>query len=226
MSLKIIGAGMPRTGTSSLGAALAELGFTPCYQMRELLSHPEQANFWLKAIREEVIEWNELFQDYQATLDFPSYRHYCQLLEYYPHAKVILTIRDPQTWYKSAFNTIYQVSEPHSGQQFLKSLKLADCSATVDIGRVFDLVARELWQKDFQGKFADKHHAISVFNQHIEAVKQNVPSARLLIYEISTGWESLCDFLNVPVPNKTFPHLNEQANFQERVTRLLSQVVS
>ena len=222
MTLKVIGAGMARTGTSSLKVALEELGFAPCYQMRELLSRPEQVTFWLKASLGKAIDWNELFQDYQGTVDFPSYRYYYQLLQYYPDAKVILTVRDPQAWYESALNTIYQVVEPQTGQKFLKTLKLPDSPRTRYLERVWSLVEKELWQGDFQGKFADRQYAIEVFNQHIEEVKQNVPSKRLLVYQITEGWESLCHFLDVPVPNQTFRSLNERATFKQRVRRLLS----
>ncbi len=171
MTLKVIGAGMARTGTSSLKAALSELGFGPCYQMRELLSHPEQVTFWSQASWVKAIDWDELFQDYQATVDFPSYRYYYQLLQYYPDAKVILTVRDPQAWYESALNTIYQVVEPQTGQKFLKTLKLPNSPRTRYLERVWSLVEKELWQSDFQGKFADKQYAIEVFNQHVEEVK-------------------------------------------------------
>ncbi len=99
MRLKVIGALRVRTGTSSLKVALSEPGFKPCYQMRELLSHPEQVNFWSQASEGQKMDWSELFRDYQATVDFPSYRYYCQLREYYPEAKVILTVRDPEEWY-------------------------------------------------------------------------------------------------------------------------------
>ena len=222
MALKVIGAGMARTGTSSLKTALEELDFGPCYQMRELLSHPEQVTFWEEASGGKAIDWDALFQSYRATVDFPSYRYYYQLLQYYPNAKVILTVREPQAWYESAKNTIYQVVEPPSGQKFLKTLLLPDEARTRHLERIFRLVEKELWQEDWKGKFEDKHYAIEVFKQHIEEVKQNVPSKRLLVYQVTEGWESLCHFLDVPVPNKPFPRLNERATFKQRLRRLLS----
>lgn len=190
--------------------------------MSELLSRPEQVTFWSQASWRKAIDWEELFQDYRATVDFPSYRYYYQLLQYYTDAKVILTVRDPQEWYESALNTIYQVVEPQTGQKFLKTLNLPDSPRMRYIERVFRLVEKELWQEDFQGKFADKQYAIEVFNQHVEEVKQNVPSKRLLVYQITEGWPSLCRFLDVPVPNQIFPRLNERATFQHRVRQLLS----
>lgn len=222
MTIKVIGAGLPRTGTSSVKIALEELGFAPCYQMRELLSHPEQINFWTQASRGKAIDWDLLFKDYQGTVDFPSYRYYEQLLQYYPDAKVILTVRDAYAWYDSVLKTIYQVTEPSSGQKFLKTLELLDSSRKQDLDRIWSFVEKELWQLDFQGKFAEKQYAIQVFHQHIEEVKQNVPLNQLLVYQVTEGWESLCRFLNVPIPNKPFPCLNKRATFKQRLRQLLS----
>lgn len=222
MTIKVIGAGLPRTGTSSLKIALEELGFSPCYQMRELLSHPEQINFWSQASRGKAIDWDLLFKDYQGTVDFPSYRYYYELLQYYSGAKVILTVRDPQIWYESVKNTIYQVVEPSSGQKFIEMLNLPDSLRTRHLERIWSFVEKELWQLDFQGKFAEKQYAIEVFHQHIEKVKQNVPLNQLLVYQVTEGWESLCCFLDVPIPNKPFPCLNKRATFEQRLRQLLS----
>ena len=222
MTLKVIGAGMPRTGTSSLKVALSELGFDPCYQMLPLLSHPEQVNFWSSASKGQKMDWSELFRDYQATVDFPSYRYYDKLLEYYPKAKVILTVRDPEEWYESAFNTIYQVVKPQTEQQFFQTLKLPESPRKRKLEQIFNLVEKELWQKDFQGQFTDKQYAIEVFKQHVKQVKQKVPSKQLLVYQITEGWSSMCSFLDVTVPKATFPRLNEGATFKQRLRRLLS----
>ena len=140
MTLKVIGALRARTGTSSLKVALSELGFKPCYQMRELLSHPEQVSFWLKASEGQGMDWSELFDDYQATVDFPSYRYYDQLLKCYPKAKVILTVREPEEWYESAVQTIYRVGEP----EFFGSLKLPESPRKRKLEQVFNLVEKEL----------------------------------------------------------------------------------
>src|SRR3712207_2137652 len=108
MAIKVIGAGFGRTGTSSLKNALEELGFTKCYHMEELLYHPEDVVFWEAAQQGKKVNWDELFTNYQATVDFPGYRHYQELMQYYPDAKVILSMRSPEKWYESSYNTIYK----------------------------------------------------------------------------------------------------------------------
>ena len=114
------------------------------------------------------------------------------------------------------------MTEPSSGQKFLETLKLPKSLGKRDLEYIWNFVEKELWQLDFQGKFAEKQYAIQVFHQHIEEVKQNVPLNQLLVYQVTEGWESLCRFLDVPIPNKPFPCLNERATFKQRLRQLLS----
>ena len=105
IAMKVIGAGFGRTGTLSLKAALERLGFDPCYHMVEL---PKQGHgpFWKEAARKrargEPVDWDAVFGDYRATVDFPGADFYAELVEAYPEAKVVLTVRDPHKWYDSA----------------------------------------------------------------------------------------------------------------------------
>ena len=74
-----------------------------------------------------------------------------------------------------------------------------------------------IWQGVFDGKFEDRDYAISVFEQHIENVKAIIPADRLLVMHIKEGWEPLCHFLNVPVPDTPFPRVNDTAEFRKRI---------
>ncbi|HKH79361.1 MAG TPA: sulfotransferase, partial [Solirubrobacteraceae bacterium] len=55
-------------------------------------------------------------------------------------------------------------------------------------------------------------------NAHNEAVKRTVPPERLLVWEVTEGWEPLCEFLEVDVPAEPLPHVNDRDTFLERVT--------
>ncbi len=223
MSIKVIGAGFGRTGTLSLKRALEELGFTKCYHMEELLEHPEHVAYWEAALRREPVNWDELFQGYQATVDFPGYKYYQEMMQYYPEAKVVLSVRDPEKWYDSAYQTIYQAG-PSLGQKILMSFKLPFSSRLRQLVRVFRM-AGKVWEQDFNNRFEDRKYAIELFNKHIEEVKRTVPADRLLIFDVKEGWEPLCQFLNVPVPaNKPFPRVNERANFKQKTQELIQSV--
>lgn len=123
----MIGAGFGRTGTSSLKVALEKLGFGPCYHITELFDHPEHVRLREPAVRGEPVDWEEIFHGYQATVDWPGAAFYEELMEKYPDAKVILTVRAPERWYASILNTIYPARDisPH------RSSPWRDCSCPV-----------------------------------------------------------------------------------------------
>jgi hypothetical protein len=211
--LKIIGAGFGRTGTLSLKVALEELGCNPCYHMTELFARPGDFAFWEAAAQGEAVNWHDIFDTYQATVDWPGCTFYKDLMQVYPDARVLLTTRDPESWYESARSTIYQVSRMINGSPFTRLLILAVRALGINGPRVGGLANTLVWDKTFHGKFADKAYAIEVFNQHIEEVKSYVPADKLLVYQVKEGWEPLCTFLGVAVPDKPFPRLNDRENF-------------
>lgn len=212
--LQVIGAGFGRTGTLSLKTALEELGFGPCYHMTEVFKHLEHFDLWEKALDGEQVEWQDIFANYRATLDWPACSFYQELIQAYPDAKVLLTVRDPEKWYTSVTNTIYRASNQANKSlpsRFLQPLVGLFLPFVPKIGR---LGQRMLWRNTFHGKFEDRDYAIAIFNQHIEEVKRTIPPEKLLVYNVKEGWEPLCNFLGVEVPqDKPFPHLNDSQSF-------------
>src|SRR3954454_13602548 len=214
MPLKVIGAGLGRTGTLSLKVALEQLGFARCYHMTEVLAYPEHIRVWDAAGRGEPVDWEALFRGYQATVDWPGCNFYQEYLRLYPEAKVILTVRDPERWYDSARQTIYAVRTaiPRWGMP-------------PRMRRLLAMIERLIWDGVFRGRFEDKTYAIEVFHRHNEEVKQTVPPERLLVYEVRKGWGPLCAFLGVPAPEgEPFPHVNDVEEFRAR-TRRMSRTV-
>lgn len=217
MSIQVIGAGLGRTGTMSLKVALEELGFAKCYHMLELLMNPQQVVYWEAASAGKPVDWEALFEGYQATVDYPACRYYRELMAQYPEAKVILTVRDPNSWFESASETIFQAGRRMQGDgggppqfQFPGDPQL--------FARIFGMVHRDFWDGDFEGKLDDRARMVELFNKHTEAVKAYVPAGKLLVYEVKEGWESLCRFLDVPVPEgKPFPRLNDRQTFRDRI---------
>jgi hypothetical protein len=105
MSLKVIGAGLGRTGTTSLKLALEQLGFAPCYYTEMLLTHPAHITLWERVLDGQP-DWDTIFEGFRATMSGPANSFYRELSEYYPSAKVILTVRDPERWHASITSTI------------------------------------------------------------------------------------------------------------------------
>jgi hypothetical protein len=211
MPLKVIGAGFGRTGTLSLKVALEQLGFARCYHMTEVFTKPHHVKLWDASAQGKPVDWEALFQGYQATVDWPGCNFYQEYLRLYPEAKVVLTVRDPQRWYDSVRQTIYPVKPPFPAW-------MLPCFP--GLRRFLLMVKRLIWEGVFQGRFDDRAHAIEVFNRHNEEVKRVVPKDQLLVFEVSQGWGPLCSFLGVPTPEgKPFPHLNDTAEFQARIRK-------
>ena len=218
MSLEVIGAGFGRTGTMSLKVALEELGFGPCYHMSEVFENPEHVEHW-EAAREGRASWERVFDRYRATVDWPGAAFYEELMERYPDARVILTVRDPEKWYESARSTIYTIQRVAASPIFsLAALFVPRIRHTKRVARMASDLA---WEDVFGGRFEDRGYAIEVFERWNEQVKKCVPAERLLVYEVKEGWEPLCDFLGVAVPeDRPFPHLNDAESFRRMIRRL------
>jgi hypothetical protein len=215
--VKVIGAGFGRTGTMSLKVALEELGFGPCYHMVEVFEHPEHVDFWQSAWRGEPVDWDGFLGGYEATVDWPACTFYEELLQRHPDAKVLLSVRNPERWYESTRNTIYEINKITAGSRLSHatfSFVGLFVPGVFKIGRMGNEI---IWHGTFDGRFEEKHHAIEVFEQHNEEVRRRVPKERLLVYEVKEGWGPLCEFLGVEEPAKPFPRLNDAAEMRRRI---------
>jgi len=224
MGLEVIGAGFGRTGTTSLKAALERLGFGPCYHMSELFEHPEHLALWQAAVRGEPVDWDALFDGYRSAVDWPAAAFYEELMERYPEAKVILTVRDPERWYESTKSTIYALRKTRRTPTF--RIMAALVPYLRNIRRATGIVDDLAWEGIFGGRFEDREHAISVFDNLNEEAKRRIPADRLLVYEVKEGWGPLCAFLGVEEPREEpFPRLNDTGTFRRRI-RLASTLTA
>ena len=203
MPLQVIGAGFGRTGTMSLRDALNTLGFGPCYHMSEVIRNPHYARYWAELSRGGKVDWEEVFAGYRSTVDWPACSYWKELAERWPEAKVILTVRDPEQWYRSTQNTIF--SDEHLA-------RFEGPDADPDFRAMVD----KLYYQTFDHRGDDKDHAIAVYNAHNEDVKRSLPPERLLVLDPAQGWEPLCDFLGVAVPEAQFPCINTTRDWKER----------
>lgn len=218
MGIEVIGAGFGRTGTKSLQVALDSLGYGPCYHMTEVFAHPEHIPLWEAAARGEEIDWEGIFSGYRATVDWPGAAFYERLMDAYPEAKVILTVRDPERWYESVRATIYNVRRTASSP--LVRLAALFIPRLRHLRRAGLMVSGLAWDGTFGGRFEDREYAIETFNRLNEEVIRRVPEDKLLVYRVSEGWQPLCDFLGVEPPDEPFPRLNDTKSFR-RTTRTL-----
>lgn len=212
MTIEVIGAGYGRTGTDSLRTALEQLGFTRCYHMREVLDHPEHADAWRDALEGRPVDWDTLLAGYRATTDFPAGLCYRELADHHPDAKVVLTVRDPERWYHSARSTIFN--------PVMVTVVRAAALVNPRLRRLAAM-GRPLFGRVLGGWWPHKATAIARFEQHVREVRETIPPQRLLVYEVSQGWEPLCAFLGVPMPDQPFPHGNTREDFRRDRWKIL-----
>ncbi|WP_424535127.1 sulfotransferase family protein [Sphaerisporangium viridialbum] len=222
--LEVIGAGMGRTGTYTLKAALERLGCGPCHHMSSLDGDLDRIRGWEAAARGEPVAWDELLDGYQATVDWPSCYFWQELMDAYQEARVILTVRDAGRWYESVRDTIYRSSHRQPGLAgMLMRLEDGVCQGLRHRRRMCE---RVIWEGTFGARFDDPDYAMRVFEWHTAHVLAAVPADRLLVYEVRQGWGPLCDFLGVPVPDESFPHLNDTAAFRRMAARRRRRVLT
>ena len=208
MTLKVIGAGFGRTGTLSLKEALEKLGFGPCHHMKEVMLNSEQAEYFYLASMGEKVDWNEVFKDYNSAVDWPAAAYYRELADKYPDAKIILGMRDADSWYDSASTTIYQMS-----QNFPKWIRFI----LPRTDKIFMMIDKTVFGEPFSYRFEDRESTIQVFNDHVEEVKRVIPEEKLLMHSPKDGWEPLCEFLDVPIPEEPYPWVNDSKVFARRL---------
>jgi hypothetical protein len=212
--MKLIGAGLPRTGTLSQKIALEMLGLAPCYHMVNVLTDLDQSDRWREALEGELSP-TEIFQGFQATVDWPGSFFYRELLDLYPEAKVLLSVRDSESWVRSMRDTIWGVIY---GDVLIRHL--SDARRTIDPqwGAYIDLMT-EMWRRsglirDAQTTGEEMAAAVERYHQEVQ---DTVPAERLLVWSVADGWEPLCEFLELPVPDAEFPRVNDTAQFGERI---------
>ena len=218
MTIRVVGAGFGRNGTMSLKQALEKLGFSRCYHMMELDQSKDEDLAWLKLNRGEQVDFEKLFEGYQASVDWPSCNFWREQMAAYPDAKVILSERDPEAWYASIMKTIYPSS--------VALRERVERSAEPDPlwQRRSEMVFELIWDGLFDGRMDDKDHVIGVYLAHNQTVKDEVPAERLLVFNSKFGWDPLCEFLGVSVPEEPYPKTNTSEDFAKMMAANMAKL--
>lgn len=201
--MKVIGAGVGRTGTYSLKLAINQVGLGPCHHMEEVLHKmPLQVPLWSAALAGSP-DWPGIYDGYRSAVDWPTACFFRELSRAYPEAKFVLTLRDPERWADSFGATIYKLL---AGRD----------QAPPDMHDWLEMASHVIASTGFPSGL-DRDGLVRAFVAHNDAVKAAIPASRLLVFEVRQGWEPLCDFLGVPVPGDAFPRTNHREEFWDRV---------
>ncbi|KAF2160509.1 hypothetical protein M409DRAFT_29130 [Zasmidium cellare ATCC 36951] len=237
--LKVIGLGPSRTGTSSLRQALLDLGYADCYHYTALVQeNPRDAEMWVEAFQAKFEgkgrpftreDWDQLLGHCMAIMDTPCTVFYKELLEAYPEAKVIVTVRDsPKQWWESQMRTMMPffdllVLPPTTWSLWLWRKFLPPPTAFDQMNQLlpkyypaYNILCKDLRDGTQEG--------IRWFEEYIEEIKRLVPPENLLIMNIKSGWKPLCTFLGHDVPPWDFPVANTNEQFEANVAGLYAGI--
>jgi hypothetical protein len=141
--------------------------------------------------------WDALFAGYRAAVDWPACAFWPELTEAYPDALVVLSVRDAESWWRSASGTIFPTSQRAAGE--------------------WRAMAEAMFANRFTPALDDREACIAAFERHNAEVRRRVPRERLLEWRASEGWGPLCAALDVPVPEEPFPRVNTSEEFHARL---------
>jgi len=200
VSIRVVGAGLGRTGTHSLKVALEQLLEGPCYHMIEVFERPDDVAVWQRAIDGEPPDWSEFLADYVAAVDWPVAAFWSELSVAFPDAVVLLSVRDTDGWWRSAEQTIFEVSRrpPPDDPALQAHLHM--------IETMFD--------RRFTPGWSDEATAKAAYERHNETVRARVEPHRLVEWHPGDGWGPLCTALGVEVPAEPYPHVNTTTEFR------------
>jgi len=200
MTLRVVGAGLGRTGTHSLKVAFEQLLGAPCYHMFEVFQHPDDIAQWQSAADGVMPDWHQLFANYRAAVDWPVAAYWRELADAYPDAIVVLSTRPTDEWWRSANRTIWEVARRPTPPDPVAQAHMRMIGCMLD--------------ERFTPQWGEEEPSKTAYERHNEQVRATVAPERLVEWQPGDGWERLCAALELPVPATPFPHLNTADEFR------------
>lgn len=199
--MRVVGAGVGRTGTLSLKLALEQLLDGRCYHMIEVFANVDHLPLWEQAVQGEPIDWHSMMEGYVAGVDWPVGACWPELAEAFPDAVVLLSTRaDADAWWRSADRTIFEaMRRPLPDEPTIQAQRR---------------MAEAMFEHRFTPNVLDETAAKAAYERHNATVRATVPADRLVEWQPGDGWEPLCAALGLPVPDEPFPHANSTAEFR------------
>ena len=211
--MKLIGAGLPRTATTTQMIALETILGLPCYHMRDMMTDKATAiPQWRRALEGDG-PWDELFEGKEAVVDWPGSYHWRELMDVYPDAKVLLSVRSPESWVESMNNTISQI---FVGDSLLHHLARAQYHVDPLYKDWLDLLS-DMWDASGVTVGGDDQKMATTMEEWNQSVIDGVPADRLLVWHPKDGWEPLCELLEMDVPEAPLPNVNDTENFRKNL---------
>lgn len=199
MAVQLVGAGVGRTGTHTQKIVLERLLGGTCHHMIEVFGHPDEAPVWHQAALGNMPDWSQFLGSYTAVVDWPGSAFYRELADAFPDAPVLLSVRDPDAWYRSAKNTIFH------------AIDLNKAAGEDPWQDMIHAMLRNRFCTDLENEGAMK----KAFVRHNEEVRDTIPADRLIVWQPEDGWGPIAEALGVPTPDEPLPVTNTTGEFRE-----------
>jgi hypothetical protein len=186
--------------------ALETLGFGPCHHMEEVLMNPPQVQHWQAIAAGQEVDLNDVYAGYTSQVDWPGAHIWKQAAKTFPDAKVIHSVRPEESWWNSYSATICKLLSIY------ETLPMPQ-----HISDMIDATKSMLVTQTFGGDHLDREKCLAAYRERQNEVRDEIEPERLLIFDVAEGWEPLCEFLNVAVPDTPFPKRNNKADFWENL---------
>lgn len=181
---KVFGIGMPKTGTTTLGAVLDTLGYR---------HYTYDMDLTVKVRKGDLTSLFRKIRHYDSFEDWPWHLVYKELDKNYPEAKFILTVR------KSTNKYVDSLKKHHLRQGVAKP----EFDKPYWWDGVFDFQPNE-WDYDKAKHEYEKHN-----EDVMHHFKNREDKLLIICWEDGDEWSKICKFLNEKVPKKIFPHKNK-----------------
>jgi len=199
--VQVINLGLGRTGTHSIQHALEVLGLAPCFHINTaMIEQPWNTARWLQLAEGDRFDFEPFFGRYRAVAHFPLVERWERVVEAYPDALFILSVRDAEGWYRSTHATLVRSVEDWSLRWLSKVNPFAEKQRRL-------MVDQEIPYMRLGPEAAKR-----CYLERNEAIAKVIPADRLLVFDVREGWTPLCVFLGVEIPDVPFPHLNDDAH--------------
>ncbi|KAJ5092092.1 hypothetical protein NUU61_006962 [Penicillium alfredii] len=210
-SIQVIGAGLPRTGSASFSRALETLLEGPVYHCgtQTTMGTPDEIKTWMQILqhwlrgpsdRHTVLKlMHRKLAGYAAITDSPGAQFVPELMELFPTAKVICTVRDPDSW-DASMKQVRGKTEMWFVRAVL--LPLPGMRHFISYG----MLLRDQWT----ALYRETPPGRDSYTRHVAWLKEIVPADRLVFFDVRDGWEPLCAALGRDVPaDCPFPRVND-----------------
>ncbi len=198
--VKVIGAGLPRTGTHSLKLALSQLLGGKCYHMSEVFERMDDVPAWRAALAGDASGLPAVLDEFVAAVDWPVSGLWSELAQLYPDALIILSSRSSAAvWWRSVHATIIEGYRDDVPPEMVE----------------WQAMAFDLWHRVIGLDLHDEAAGLAAYERHNATVRATAPADRFLDWNATQGWEPLCAALGLPVPEEAFPHVNSTEEWEQ-----------